>query len=500
MQKLVSTLLWGIAFFNTMLLGTAIYEHAAYHVVYVWKENTILLISFAWIVCFSLFSRHSEPLKQDEDPPLKNTISNTDHNTYAGMLIIAVVLISLVYFPYISDTPGTKIRYIGKKWILVQPYPDSPEGFRVHINDDGFSYKGMTKEYTYGGGKNKSTVRKYEGMGLCQWKNGDEYIGLWKEGLRTTGLYRWTDGAFYYGNHAYDTCYVFEGRGIRGYSDGYCFDGTFKNHERHGWGYYYCPDGRKFYARFDHGEMQYPAKRLKRENSYVIYFPRKGLTGFGRYYYAKGGYYQGWFKDGRFHGRGFLADARNNKITERRWNMAVPTAEPAQLLAQHTIKAAKKQKTQIPKRIELKAHRKNKDLPTPKAANATQKVKDTETFTTVGDLPHRKIKTYKGTYGKGQKPEGKGTCTFENGDIYSGYWHNGLRHGYGEIRYANGDEYKGDWKAGKRTGKGWYFKGTKDYVKGDFLDGKPHGIAIRYVNGARTYNGRWKNGRPQRKK
>ena len=70
--------------------------------------------------------------------------------------------------------------------------------------------------------------------------------------------------------------------------------------------------------------------------------------------------------------------------------------------------------------------------------------------------------------------------------------------GYGEIKYANGDEYKGEWKADKRTGKGIYFKGPHDYVKGDFVDGKPHGLAIRYVNGARTYNGRWVEGKPQK--
>ena len=97
-----------------------------------------------------------------------------------------------------------------------------------------------------------------------------------------------------------------------------------------------------------------------------------------------------------------------------------------------------------------------------------------------------------------QKPEGKAQATFDNGDVYNGEWHKGLREGYGEIKYANGDEYKGEWKADKRTGKGYYFKGPYDYVKGDFVDGKPHGLAIRYVNGVRVYNGRWVEGVPQK--
>ena len=35
-------------------------------------------------------------------------------------------------------------------------------------------------------------------------------------------------------------------------------------------------------------------------------------------------------------------------------------------------------------------------------------------------------------------------------------------------------------------------------MKGDFVDGKPHGLAIRYVNGVRVYNGRWVEGVPQK--
>ncbi len=219
MQKLVSTLLWGIAFFNTMLLGTAIYEHAAYHVVYAWKENAIILTSLAWYPCFLLSSISQKPAKPNKTFPLKEIISRLGYTVYAGALTLIIALTSAFYFILLPDTPGTKIRHLGKTWIFVQPYPDSPEGFRVYIDDNGFSYKGMAKEY-YGGGRGQPIVRKYDGIGLCQWKDGDEYVGLWEEGFRTTGLYRWTDGAFYYGNYAYDNGYVHEGRGIRGYSDG----------------------------------------------------------------------------------------------------------------------------------------------------------------------------------------------------------------------------------------------------------------------------------------
>lgn len=199
-----------------------------------------------------------------------------------------------------------------------------------------------------------------------------------------------------------------------------------------------------------------------------------------------GGYYQGWFKSGNFNGEGRLVNAQNKTVAVRKWNMANPQEEPARLLREEA------DSTLLPNGPTPKAEEKQADAhKTPKPDAATPK----DAFITQPDPSGRKIVRYRGKLVNG-KPEGKAQATFENGDVYVGEWRNGLREGYGEIRYANGDEYKGEWKADKRTGEAHYFKGPNDYVKGDFVDGKPHGIAIRYVRGARIFNGKWENGVP----
>jgi hypothetical protein len=43
---------------------------------------------------------------------------------------------------------------------------------------------------------------------------------------------------------------------------------------------------------------------------------------------------------------------------------------------------------------------------------------------------------------RGEK-NGRGTCTYIDGSVYTGYYVNGLRHGYGEMKYSNGCKFKG---------------------------------------------------------
>ncbi len=39
---------------------------------------------------------------------------------------------------------------------------------------------------------------------------------------------------------------------------------------------------------------------------------------------------------------------------------------------------------------------------------------------------------------------GRGRLTFQNGDIYKGYFVKGKPHGYGQYSWAHGDFYKGN--------------------------------------------------------
>ena len=82
------------------------------------------------------------------------------------------------------------------------------------------------------------------------------------------------------------------------------------------------------------------------------------------------------------------------------------------------------------------------------------------------------------------KPNGKGTYIWKNGDEYVGDWVNGQRTGQGTFIWSNGRKYVGDWVDDKRNGKGTLTWTVGDKYEGDWVDGK--------LNGKGTYF--WKNG------
>jgi len=101
------------------------------------------------------------------------------------------------------------------------------------------------------------------------------------------------------------------------------------------------------------------------------------------------------------------------------------------------------------------------------------------------------------------RPKKENLCrhTFSKGGFYHGYMWKNSRHGEGTLKYANGDVYSGNWVAGKKHGMGTYvFNTTKykfignwiggkmaegrwvmtngAYFKGDFSDNKPAGEGV----------------------
>ena len=490
---------WGIIVIGLLALAIMIYDFEVLHICFAWRK---------WLYIILLFGSVGM---------LQEKIKTRTVPSFIHLLLIAISIIALIYFFYRNSSPGIKTIY-HDRYECIQPTADSPENYWIVQYENGRLYKGMSKEYTYGRGKNKNTERKEEGFGINQWPNGDYYIGLWKEGIRTFGLYVWKgdNTSAYFGTHQWNEAteeYEMTGRGIYFYDNGYTFDGMFKDGKEEGWGYAHYPDGGKVYARFEQGKRMESQKPVWK-NHYIGWFYKNDATGYGRYYYPQGGFYQGWFKNGKFNGPGRLADIRNHTIAERDWKMADPRGDAEQLLrvanaqAQEAIQAYRNSQARLAANARQRPdYKAQPDTPVPSIASksstktrekhSTEEALPLEAFLTQPDPSARRIISYKGKL-VAQKPEGKAQATFDNGDVYNGEWHKGLREGYGEIKYANGDEYKGEWKADKRTGKGYYFKGPYDYVKGDFVDGKPHGLAIRYVNGVRVYNGRWVEGVPQK--
>ncbi len=88
----------------------------------------------------------------------------------------------------------------------------------------------------------------------------------------------------------------------------------------------------------------------------------------------------------------------------------------------------------------------------------------------------------------------EGVQTFDNGDIYKGFFKNGLKHGKGTLITKNNRSYEGDWENDKPHGFGINtFPNGKVYT-GSFSNGKPVGDGKWTYSDGRTYYGTWING------
>ena len=73
------------------------------------------------------------------------------------------------------------------------------------------------------------------------------------------------------------------------------------------------------------------------------------------------------------------------------------------------------------------------------------------------------------------KPHGKGTITYENGDSYEGEWKEGKKHGKGTLTTSAGGKYEGEWKDDEMEGQGTYTWPNGDKYVGGWKEGKKHG-------------------------
>ncbi|XP_057278639.1 MORN repeat-containing protein 3 [Pezoporus wallicus] len=79
--------------------------------------------------------------------------------------------------------------------------------------------------------------------------------------------------------------------------------------------------------------------------------------------------------------------------------------------------------------------------------------------------------------------------------VYTGWWENDQKCGYGLMIYPNGERYEGEWSAELRSG--W---GRMNYLNGSVYEGqwlldKPHGQGTLHLANEHRYEGSWKNGK-----
>ena len=123
---------------------------------------------------------------------------------------------------------------------------------------------------------------------------------------------------------------------------------------------------------------------------------------------------------------------------------------------------------------------------------------------------------YEGTFA-GDRPDGKGTYKFFNGDSYEGEvkqgviagrgvyvarngdtfegpFVNGKLEGVGVYKFATGDRYEGEMHEGRIQGTGRYYSRNGDRIEGTFVDGKPQGIGTYFFANGDRYQGEIVNG------
>ncbi|KAL0422296.1 UNVERIFIED_CONTAM: Phosphatidylinositol 4-phosphate 5-kinase [Sesamum latifolium] len=66
---------------------------------------------------------------------------------------------------------------------------------------------------------------------------------------------------------------------------------------------------------------------------------------------------------------------------------------------------------------------------------------------------------------------GRGVMKWSNGDLFDGFWSNGLRHGSGFYRFADGSYYFGTWSKGLKDGPGTFYPAGNKHLRKLNLEG-----------------------------
>lgn len=90
--------------------------------------------------------------------------------------------------------------------------------------------------------------------------------------------------------------------------------------------------------------------------------------------------------------------------------------------------------------------------------------------------------------------DGFGQQEDQLGNMYTGYFKNGLFHGKGMLLMMNGDSYEGDFVRGSFEGEGMYTWQNGDKFRGEWRDDQINGIGTMIRIRGDTIFGYWENG------
>lgn len=106
---------------------------------------------------------------------------------------------------------------------------------------------------------------------------------------------------------------------------------------------------------------------------------------------------------------------------------------------------------------------------------------------------------YSGQY-RCDRRQGTGTMYYPDGSRYDGEWRRDQRHGHGRYTYANGDRYEGAWHHGQRHGVGTYSQQGQQACeqRSSWVMGQRNGpCEIRFAADAYRMHCLWRDAAPE---
>ncbi len=117
-----------------------------------------------------------------------------------------------------------------------------------------------------------------------------------------------------------------DGRGMCEYQNPFAkYDGEFERSKRHGQGTYYCEQF-KYEGSWKDGQMDGQGKLTYLDQNgnetsrfYEGSMRNNQMDGYGKYQYHENKYFEGEFRDGKKHGKGYLWDKKRDQKLEGYW-------------------------------------------------------------------------------------------------------------------------------------------------------------------------------------
>jgi len=351
-----------------------------------------------------------------------------------------------------------------------------------------------------------------EGEGVCIWGNGDKYIGSWSAGVingygiqyhadGTKSCGNWENAKLIGKNFTEYGCISGDcnnGYGIRIYDTGDKFSGYFKDSYRTGSGTYLYADGEKYTGNFDNNKR----------------------NGYGTYYWTDGAYYVGNWKDGNQDGQGTYTKANGVKQIGKFEKGNYKGESSSTNLASTCINgdcengfgiytwgegnwAGDKyigdwKNGQLSGKGYYSWHSGSKYIGG--WENGKQNGYGTQYYSdgtkALGEFKDGSLSGSSKTAGcvSGNCSNGYGVWIFDSGEMYEGYFNEGLRSGAGIYLHADGMKYNGSFANDKRNGYGTFYWTDGSYHAGNWKDGNQNGQGSYTKTDGTLQVGKWDNG------